>query len=126
MKKLGILLIVAFLAFFSGSVFAQTDEVSGILEVTPPDTESNETASYIIIDAGEHAYKVICEDVTLLKALEAADGKTVALKGTIVPSSEEFVMDSFKVASWQEIPDAVEEITEELPVDDEETVVDGE
>jgi len=123
MRKFLGLMVVLMVLVFAGASFAQDAaapvapaEFTGIIEVTPADAENKEAEATIILDLGENAYKLI---VTAEKRaeLEAANGKTVTVKGKVIAASETHLMDSIEVAEWVEVAQPVEATTEEA-VDD--------
>ncbi len=107
-------------------------QYTGVIEVTPADAANNETAATIILDMGEQAYKLVAGDAAKLAELEAANGKTVTVTGTVVAAGEDHLMDTLQVASWSEAaatetPAATEEpAATEAPAATEETAVDAE
>lgn len=129
MRKVLGLMVALMVLVFAGVSFAQDavapatevaatevavpTEFTGIIEVTPADAENKETEATIILDLGENAYKLIVAAEKRAE-LEAANGKTVTVKGKVIAASETHLMDSIEVAEWVEVAPATETATEEV------------
>ncbi|MBU1109695.1 MAG: hypothetical protein KKB51_23645 [Candidatus Riflebacteria bacterium] len=92
---------------------AAVTEFSGIIEVTPADTEAGQTEPTIVLDMGENTYKLVA-DAAKLAELTAFEGKALTVKGALVAATEADAIDSIKVESWVETEIAV---TDEVPVE---------
>lgn len=126
MRKLFGLIVACLVVSFAGASFAQdaaapapatevvavaateatTAEFTGAVEVTPADVENNETVATIVLDMGEKAYKLVIADAEKAAALEAANGKTIKVTGTVVAATESHLMDTIEVTEWAVVEEA--------------------
>mgnify|MGYP000872127043 FL=1 len=88
---------------------ATTEDYTGILEVTPADTEAGQTASTIVLDMGEKTFKLEIADAAKRAEIEALAGKTLKVKGEVVAAANAEELDVLKVASWEVTEQAADE-----------------
>ncbi len=123
------LLIALFCVLFAVSAFAQdaaapaadpaaapaaaaavvAEDYTGILEVTPADTEAGKTESTIVLDMGEKTFKLELADAAKRAEIEALAGKTLKVKGEVVAAANAEELDVLKVASWEVTEQAADE-----------------
>jgi hypothetical protein len=80
----------------------QQNEFTGILDVSPVDTESGSTEALLVLDADEKNYRLMVADATMRSELEVLGGRTVTVKGKVVAATDAEELDSIDVESWVE------------------------
>lgn len=73
-------------------------EVSGVLEVTPADAAKNQKYPTVLLIAGEKKYKLLPgRDKIAFAELEKMTGKTVNVKGDLLPANDKYPLPAIKV-----------------------------
>ncbi|MBU1106603.1 MAG: hypothetical protein KKB51_08065 [Candidatus Riflebacteria bacterium] len=77
--------------------FEQT-EVSGVIQVTPADPAKNQKYATILLVSGDKQYKLLPgKDKKSFATLESMSGKTITVKGALMPATEKYPLAAIKV-----------------------------
>ncbi|MDD2999386.1 MAG: hypothetical protein EOM80_06085 [Erysipelotrichia bacterium] len=79
-------------------------DTTGVIEVTEPDAAKNQKYKNVLLKVGETTYRLIPSKGAkeLFVKLESMAGKTVKVKGKLLPANEKFPMRAIKVDEFSE------------------------